>query len=586
MRTATGTYTGNGSLQKIDLAFYPRCVIIFAPNRRSLWWNKEAWSERTNSLDAQLSMKLAIDVDGMTFYVGAGDPGLGATENPNSTGVVYHWLAFGPEAGEDSHESWNYIGNKISGRVLPLVKQATPAALFIKRDTAAAGVVKALSGAFTTITDGSGSSSTQYILSLNNGSFTVDDTNNVNQLAGNLGEATQVNAFYNGVAPNVSVVTWTGNGAATQTVAGGAGTVKAALLWPENGSLAVRFKTDQMAGDTTLSATSVGGANTGEASLSGANLVVAGNLNQAGLVYFATVFGADTGNAQASPLKVPACAPGSGRKVVYLPGRDVASHIDCGVGSASLAMPANTPNSFELLVSTAYLNSQANDTTPTDNCPLFCRSDGAPSTGTNISWFWMIALMTDDLNGSQGLCGATHVMAATNFTPTLGNGAPNPAGLTWRTGIVEQAGHRFEHLMFTHDGNGRWSMYRDGDLIKRRDIDMRTNADANGNSTSRPNLTGRTVHRTMFGGRWSSTAGGLQGPHCRMKLALARVYNVELTAAQVQARYQRAALGLTAPSDVTPLEEWDANNASGTSLPATVNAANNGTIGNGSVITL
>lgn len=47
-----------------------------------------------------------------------------------------------------------------------------------------------------------------------------------------------------------------------------------------------------------------------------------------------------------------------------------------------------------------------------------------------------------------------------------------------------------------------------------------------------------------------------------------------------------AKFGEREATDITPLEEWDAANASGASLPATINSANNGTITGGSVVTL
>ena len=73
----------------------------------------------------------------------------------------------------------------------------------------------------------------------------------------------------------------------------------------------------------------------------------------------------------------------------------------------------------------------------------------------------------------------------------------------------------------------------------------------------------------------------------RMYLALARVYSAALTLTQVNARYQRAAKGVNT-ADVTAglLEEWDAQNATGTTLPAGINSANNGTIVGGSIVSL
>lgn len=586
MRIASGTYVGNGTQVKVTLGFRPGSVIVFSPGKRSLWYNKEAWCERSNSLDAQLSMKLGVTINGSDFYIGGGDPQLAATQNPNTTGVTYYWLAFGLGSGETSWEAQNYFGNAVSGRVVELAKQAQPSALFIKRDTAAGGVVRALSSSLTALTDGTGSSSTAYILGMTTGSFTVDASNNVNQLSGGLGEATQVNAFFNGESANLKTITWTGDGTAGQALTPGVGSIQGALLWREDGSIPVRLKTPAMATDTTVGALSTGTANAGEATISTATLTVAGALNATGVVYFAQVFGADDGAAQPDPVEVPTCSPGSGRKVMVFPGRAISSYVDCGVGSSSLVMAANAPNSFEMLVSTAYMNQQANTVSGNfDNCPIFVRSDGNYATAGTVSWLWFLIGHLEDGGGDQGLSGACHVIATTTFMPFLTQVPPTYAGQQYRTGLCEEFGHAFVHLLVTHNGAGKWKVYRNGRLWKQRNVDMRTNTAANNGSFS-ANLTGNAAHRTMFGARWSTAGGGVQGPFCRMKLAMARVYNVELTGAQVLARYQRAGQGSTVAADVTPLEEWDAANVTGTTLAATINAANNGTLTNVTVATL
>jgi hypothetical protein len=73
----------------------------------------------------------------------------------------------------------------------------------------------------------------------------------------------------------------------------------------------------------------------------------------------------------------------------------------------------------------------------------------------------------------------------------------------------------------------------------------------------------------------------------RQRVSLARLYNRALTPSEVASRFARAGLG-SSEADVTSglVEEWDAVNASGSTLPATIASANNGAIVGGSIIAL
>lgn len=124
------------------------------------------------------------------------------------------------------------------------------------------------------------------------------------------------------------------------------------------------------------------------------------------------------------------------------------------------------------------------------------------------------------------------------------------------------------------NGSGRWRLYINGRLVKQRNIDM-AGVTLTDDAGTRSNAGAGTGHTTMFGARWSGSAAGNLA---RMTMCGASVYGSELTPAQARQMWRRNFLADTSQADITPVERWLADDASGTSWPATISAANNGTI--------
>ncbi len=581
MKFQRGTYTGNGTVQSIATAFEPDLIVITAFATEASFWARTNWVERTNAFMPTLSQTNAIALTATGFAVGTGGNTANSTNSKvNANAVTYYWFAIAG-AHDQSLEISSTFGNNISGRRVDLQTAKTPAALILKRDTARAALLRMpgfSQGALTTFMDGSTTSSTTaYILTIGSGFFTVDGGATfgpwVNQLGSQFGEACTHMAFFS--TSNFAVVEWAGDNTTNRTLVADAGfAIQAAIVLQTDGARATRIKTADMAGGLVYPVSNSATALPNDLSISG-NALASGsatNCNQSTKRYIALLFGPDDGTSIPRRTKVPATAKGSGRKFVSLPGRTVLSAIDCG---ASDTLKIDGALSYELLARTFYTN-PAEQSPPVFNW-IMGRSSGAITTAGNVSYGLGLCHWSDGT--TQGLSGPMLVPAVTNYQ-LIGSysGAPADVGLLYRTGLLPPEGGRWQHLVVTHNGTGRWRVFVNGKLAKQRDVDMLTNAALTAFS---PNIQSVSGHKLTFGARWTGSA---YADALRMDLARARIYASELTMAQAGALFDRFGNGNTATADVTGFaEEWDAANASGTSLPAGVNAANNGTIVLGSI---
>lgn len=557
MKVATGSYTGNGTTQTISCGFEPTVVYVRGGAQSSAVWCKETWNERTNSFDALLSRGSGItarddgfDIRDLAFV--------------NASGTTFHWCAIADD-GTLALESLNWQGNGLSPHRIKLNTQKTPKAVQIKRDTAAESVGRSFDSTSSVNLTGSGAVVGQLVLSAGLGYIDVDGNNKVNQLSGTLGEATMGHFFFGDY--NSAVVTWTGDGVAGRVIPTGlSSALKFATIFAD-AAFIMRYKSDTMAAGETHPVTPIA-AKSNEVSFTGSTIVIGSDTacNASGVVYHAVVFAADNGVPLPRTPRVTTCKPGSGRKVVSLPGRSVLSAIDCGVSDSLMITGAMTQ---EWLGQLFYADMNA---TGASTCGgLMLRHSGDLATSGNVSW-GLLATHTDDTYGSSSPF--INPIVSPLFINIDAN--VNDVGKIMRSGVLPPRFHRWMHVIVTHDGLGNVEMWMNGHRTKHRNIDATTRGTTNIVSTP--------GHKTVVGARWD---GAAFVDALRMNFALGRVWTRELTYAECIARYRRAALGDTSAADVTGfLEEWDAANASGTSLPATVNAANNGTIVNGSIVTL
>lgn len=201
--------------------------------------------------------------------------------------------------------------------------------------------------------------------------------------------------------------------------------------------------------------------------------------------------------------------------------------------------------------------------------PLLWRQNGADAVAGNASWGLMIAPpMAPGQDAQIGTKVLWFMVGDTvNFPVTLTDlyqRCPITHGRIIRP-------HRATHIMVTHNGSGRYAIYVDGKIYGERNIDM-----ANAPTPQTNGGSGAGHRTTMF----ARQRGGVSPDHNTYGgiLYLARAYGRDLTA--VECAQNHAAL--FADNDIPPVadfaEEWKAVNTTGTTLAATVNPANNGTL--------
>lgn len=550
MSIATGTYTGNGTHQNVSLAFEPEFLMVAPATAEFVGFKTpHMWCGRSNVLGADDSYISGAKLTGAGFTVGPAG-------QMNASGVTYHYLALARSAGLGMAFA-GLQGNGASGRVVKLDDASiTPAAVIGKRDSTRDGVLQI--GANTTARlGGSANTEASAITSLSAGQFTVSSSVYVNEYNPGLelGEGMDFAAFATG--SNVAATSYTGTGA-TNDVALGFQPKALIIAKLTGGVIAGRIKTDTMASDTAkvfsngTALTSLGITITA----TGIQLSAGATANTSGETYIILAFKDHTEAATAAPAILR-----TGRQAILLPGRGTTSWIDCGTDN-------NLVKDGTITLEWMGGIEPIGRTTPTS---MMWRGSGTGNTAGTCSF----ALYANGFVGSPGDWSGPVVSIGCSDRIDLSTSSTQ-IRTSWRTGLIAPFGDMV-HWMVTHDGSGVWSLYKNGRLIRQRTLELVADA-------SLPNIDGVIGHHMVLGAMYNSGAA----VNCqRQRFMLARVYNRELTAAEVATRFSIAGLQ-SAATDVTSglMEEWDAENASGTSLPATVNSANNGTITNGTILTL
>jgi hypothetical protein len=554
MTAKTGTYTGDGAWQFVTTNFEPEVVFTFPESAEYIGFKMpDLWSARSNTLGASDSFRSGIKLGHRGFWVGP-------SARCNSSGVVYHYVALA--------RSTNFKmafagaqGNATADRVMRLDDPAVnPDVVIAKRDSPKDGVLH-VDGSTTALLGGTALTASGAISALAEGQFTVSNSVYVNEYDPDLelGEGIDFIAFEAG--DNIATAAYTGTGA-TQTVSLPFQPAFVLVAKLSGTTIVGRVKTDTMDTDK---AKAVGN---GQGLVSygltfvpgGVELSAGSELNVNTATYVIAAFRDHT----ETPLAAPAVRK-SGKKAILLPGRGVSSSIDCGT-DASLVIDG--PITLEWWGSTEPLGR----TVPV---PLMWRGSATTGAATTVSFglygnAWTGWFDNDALRWSgpslNVVCADRHDLSTT-ATGILSS---------WRTGLLADYG-KVSQFVASHQGGGVWDFYKNGRLTRQRAIDL--------TAESLPNIDGQAGHRMMLGAMRNS--GSTVNATQRQRMLLARVYNRGLDDDEVAARFARFGMG-SSDADITSglVEEWDAANASGASLPATVNVGNNGTITNGSIITL
>ena len=543
---------GNGQDWGVDLAMRPKGALAAVDAAQpAVMWSPEIWANRTSPIGATDSRWDALRPYETGLFAGQ-------DASVNTSGATTHCLAWGASKTVD-YETGNYMGNLQAGRVVYLQTQQTPIAVLVKRDSTRAPVLWA-NGQCLKL-DGTGASTA--ITSVGVGRFVVDASNESNEYnaAGQLGEGIEYWAFFSG--GSVSVATWAGGQAAGAQIASAFSAIRGAIIVDTAAASAVVTLVDTMPAGYGKQGSTALAANV--ATISGNKLLAgSGNAaNQAGRNYVALIFS----DAEALEAKAPALITKK-KRAVYLPGRDVASYIDCGVSDATLKI--NGAISIEWY-GVPFCPQGAGGA---DGAMI---TRGAGSWGAAGSASWGVEIFLTPMTSLHWQSAMLGIVTADRWG-TSGS----LEQCQWRTGTLGPLNSPV-HWMITHNGIGLWKIYKNGKLVNQRNIDLTNTAISQG-AGALPNIQSGAGHKTLIGARM----GGAATAYLRALFMLARVYSRELSAEESVARFQIAALGASKSGDITSglAEEWDAANAGGNLVPATVNSANNGTINYGSVITL
>lgn len=539
MRVAIGTYLSDGARRTIDLGFRPSQVFIKGDSTVNLAQRSDnIWVGRTNVLAASDSF-----LDGVGFF--GEEMLIGVDASINTNAVRYYWCAIG-EDGSGNFETLSYMGNATAGHVLNTRFAKTPIAVLTKRDSTLAGVLKIPGVAMTA--DLTGTAVSECYSSIASGALTLTAVDNVNQYtSAGLGEGTDALILYDG---NAKVVTWS-SGTSGQFIDCGGDPLAALIFRTDTTGVPAHFITRDMSAAAPITNLGIA-ANTATLEAGGITLGSSSTLRTG--TFYAVVFCRKDTAAKVNPPAIIV----RDRKAVYLPGRGIAAKVDCGTSDATLKIDGAISIEWNGVVWHDQYNSES-------HAHLLERGVGPAATPGAYSW-GLLGVSKKDFSwsGPQLSC-----------IPTNNFGDANPLDdAVWRTGIVMPYGRPFQ-MTAVHEGNGRWLMYLNGTLVKQRRINLATN------------IASGAGHRTQFGAR-RNTADSADTQYQRMAILSARVYSAALSSSQVASRFVRELMG-SSESDITSnlAELWDARNASGTSLPASVNSANNGTISaNGRIITL
>lgn len=531
MLVKIGTYVSDGSRQTIPLGFRAKKIYIKGDTSENIAQRSDTiWCARTNTLAAGDSF-----LDGVAFVQNSVI--IGAANEINTSGVRYYWCAIGDDGSSDFDiQSW--LGNGQAGNQISLSVQNSPIFAEIKRDSSAAAVMKFADAPSALAT---GVAVDECFSAISSGAVTLNNVVNVNEYdsAGGLGEG--IDGFFVFNSGNASTVTWA-SGTSGQFIDCGCDPLAAIIVRTDTTGVPAHFVTRDMPNSAPVTNSGIA-ANTATLVPGGILLGSAATLRTG--TFHAVVFGRKETNAQARP---PAIIVRE-RKGVYLPGRGTAAQIDCGVSDATLRINgAISIEWYGVLWADQYSSNIGGH--------LIQRGVGPAATVGAYSW-GLAAVHVQDFSWS-----GPQLSAIT--TNQWNEVAPLDAAV-WRTGIIMPWG-KPSHIVATHDGSGKWRMYLNGKMVKQRNINLATN------------IVSGAGHRTSFGMR-RNTADTAWTQAQRMIVLSGRVYARQLSADDVSARFEREAMGSSGPDVTTALaEEWDARNAAGLLLPASVNSANNGAI--------
>jgi hypothetical protein len=541
MLIKTGSYTGDGIGLSQTCGFRPELLIAKGEGTvDACFLHPINWSARTQALGRNTVLGTRARLNARGF-------GVNDHADLNTAGSAHYWACLSDNQ-SGSMTYFSYVGTETDNRVIADLLTKKPELLFVKRDSNKYGIFKLASHPDNISKSCEAAAESDWIKTLNDdGSFVVSDDPAINEwkpLTDKLGEAHDGFAFYPG--DHIQTIPYTGNSTG-RVIPHNIADPKLVFVIPRGARIPM-FTTDVMVPSASFMDNSA--CDTGYISdidSSGVTISNDGAVNADGENYYMVVVGQTT-NAERSAIP---------RRLGTQPRMKfhnyAGSHgaADCGTDD-SLSISGSC--SFEFhgrLVPEAVSNIST-------EIPIMNRASGTTggiaSAGTH-NWGFGYRL-------SIGI----FVITGTYYDLNL---VDDDVGSLWRTGFVPH--DQVYHLMFTHGGNGYWRMFVDGVCRKVRDVDMVAQYGV-------ANIAGIAGAKTAIGGR-ASTAGAIVQKVQAHDLYRARIYDRELTADEVMTRYRISALNAEYLTDVSDfIEEWGAVVGTTSTLPATNDSNNNGTL--------
>lgn len=538
---ATGSYTGNGASQSINVGFKPDLVIVKCASQYLIWHGDFGWHGRSNRLHAAESIS-----NGITFNATGFD--VGSHANVNVSAGDFDYLAIADNnSGFLKITSW--IGNLTDNREIAFLS-STPEFVWVKRDSTRPGIFCHKDLAAGVSITGDATAYSNFIKALLTYGIRINAHVNVNELDGpaTIGEGIECVAFM--PSNFMQVVSWTGNGSTTRSIATNFTPCAMFMFRNEGTTSQPAFKSNTMAANEIGFLQNLANNTTRIGPLTGNSIdLIDATYNATGISYTAVCFKANALPTYEqfvfnSTIKGVQLSGSSSRIEI---GNDAS--LDVGTGAFSIEWHGKLTS----------LPSQA--------IPLFMRGEcdnGTVANAGRMSWGVFAYPPVDPY--AHGWVGHTIRIVHTNYyAATLTESDTNY--YCWNTGKVIRADEEM-HIIVTHDGSGKWNLFLNGEMIKDRDMNLEVPAFGNRSNG------GSGTHKVASGARFSSA--GTATDAAPMTVYCLRVYNQRLSIAQAIARYKKAVFGI-AVADVTPLEAWDFTVGTGTTLTA-LNAANNATI--------
>lgn len=605
MKVWTGVAKGNGLYRRQQTGFRP----LLAGGKTSsttgaaCYHARDMWCGRTSRFAGYSAVQSGLQMLADGFECGS-------LIDINEAGTdIYQWALAPSVEDPNSVAVVDYIGSGTNNRRVNLPRtDIAPSLGIIKRDSTATGIFfEYLSGAgigngWSTFLDStSQASQTAYVEGVGAGWVQVTSDIRVNELGAGNGEGISMTVFYAG-STNMVMFPLTGDAVANRrVVVPGANGRRIKMAWVQvrDGTGGMRIKTADMPGGLCAIPKSGSALPASDIIIDGSDLVLPGTgVNSNGKVYSWIVWFEE--NETAIAERAPAVVI-KGKQAVYLPGRSVNSYIDCGIdpsldaqGSVGLEIVGRlaygaTPDAVVGPEATFYSRSRgpiyegANTAADPNNLNAVANNTTSAGHPTNI-WFGAIRHSNTSAQGNPGPQLFSSLARFLDLSVQ-----PSWVQYNMRSGILLPRGEAWFHAFLQIIGTGAGGAGQDvriwlmGEPVKQRNMAIPSGVLGITARTAGPDM------RSVIGARWDGTSY-LRSQ--RMWIKRVRQYQPgtsganALTNDNVRALCERALYGSTATPDVTTglVEEWDAANARGSVLPATVNAANSGSIVGGTVL--